>query len=153
MVYSVSSVAQLSIEAVEIALTVEVRKDGVPVEGANVIVISKKIPTILEPIPAYYTAKTDAYGKAYFVIPEGLYLVFADDGTDFRAFRDNVEVPTSITLDLVEKKEVRYFIKLILTVDVGPWIAPIIDAVPSVVSSSGVYDFLSNPSCSIPVFY
>jgi len=131
-VIHLESSVERSFEVMIAPLTVTVLKDGVPVEGANVIVISKKIPTLFEPIPSYYVSRTDREGKVYFYIPEGYYLVFTDDGTDFRAYKDDVEVPTSITLDLVEKKEARYFVKLILTVDVAPWIAPIIDALARV---------------------
>jgi hypothetical protein len=121
----------IKVEAV-VALTVLVRKLGNPVEGANVIVISKAVPTLLKPIPDFYTAKTTTGGKAFFSIPDGTYLVLADDGTDWRAFKDEVPVsaakPAVLTLDLVERREVEYYVKLYLSVSAAEWVAPIINA-------------------------
>ena len=108
-------------------LTVVVKKGGKVVEDANVIVISKAIP-----LPSFYTSKTDATGRAIFYIPDGTYLIIADDGTNYRAFRDEVaytsKKPTLVELYLVEKKTARYYVKLIFTVDIAPYLRPIIDA-------------------------
>jgi len=108
-------------------LTVIVKKGGRVVEGANVIVISKAIP-----LPSFYTSKTDATGRAIFYIPDGTYLIIADDGTNYRAFRDEVaytsKKPTLVELYLVEKKTARYYVKLIFTVDIAPYLRPIMDA-------------------------
>jgi hypothetical protein len=114
------------------SLAVVVLKGGKPVSGANVLVVSKAIPTLLKPVPDYAVGKTDADGKILFNMPDGTYLVLADDGTDWRAFADDVAVsaakPVTVTLSLVEKHDVRYFVKLYLTVDAAGWVAPIVQA-------------------------
>jgi hypothetical protein len=112
-------------------LTVEVRKQGAPVNGANVIAVSKALPTLWKPIPDYYVGKTGADGKAYFSVNSGTYLILADDGADYRAYMDNVTIGTAmryITLYLTEKKEARYYVKLTLSVDAGPYLAPVVNA-------------------------
>lgn len=121
-----------TIQKAAYSLAVVVLKGGKPVSGANVLVVSKAIPTLLKPIPDYAVGKTDAEGKIFFNVPDGIYLVLADDGTDWRAFKDDVAVsaakPTTVTLSLVEKSEARYFVKLYLTVDAAGWVAPIVSA-------------------------
>jgi len=117
-------------------LVVDVRKSGYPVADANVIVLSKRFKAIQLPplppylIPEYFVAKTGVDGKAYFSVPDGEYLILADDGTDWRAYRDGVRVsqskPVVVVLKLVEKREARYYLKLYLTVDVAPYLAPIV---------------------------
>jgi len=129
--------ASLTLQIQVAPLTVVVTKGGKPVSGANVLAVSKAIPTLLKPIPDYAVGKTDADGKIFFNLPDGAYLVLADDGTDWRAFVDDVAVsaakPVTVTLSLVEKHDVRYFVKLYLTVDAADWVAPIVGALGTLV--------------------
>jgi hypothetical protein len=117
-------------------LTVVVTKNGTPVSDANVIVIEKAVPTIWHPIPSFYTGKTNGTGTIGFNLPDGKYLVMADDGGDYRAWADDVEVssssPVTLTLRLVEKHEVRYYVKLFLSVDVAQYLAPVVNALAQV---------------------
>jgi|YelNatPaOPRAMG01_1025707.scaffolds.fasta_scaffold17618_4 hypothetical protein len=111
-------------------LTVKVTKDGIPVENASVIVLSK----VVKPYPDYYTAKTDSNGFAVLQIPEGHYLVLADNRESFLDYRDDVFVTkdTSISLSLREKREARFALKLYLTVDASQYVTPIVDAVAKI---------------------
>jgi hypothetical protein len=111
-------------------LTVRVTKDGLPVENASVIVLSK----VVKPYPDYYTAKTDSNGVAVLQIPEGHYFVLVDNRESFLDYRDDVFVAkdTSISLSLKEKREARFALKLYLTVDASQYVAPIVDAVAKI---------------------
>jgi hypothetical protein len=127
-------VIELTLEmtaAVVYPLTVKVYKGGEALSGANVIVVSKAIP-----MPSFYTSKTDATGRALFYIPNGTYLVLADDGENYRDFKDEVyynsSQPTTVTLNLVEKKTAKYYVKLILKVDAAQYLAPIVNAIAQV---------------------
>jgi hypothetical protein len=107
-------------------LTVKVTKDGLPVENASVIVISK----VVNPYPDYYTAKTDSNGVAVLQVPEGKYLILADNRESFLDYKDDVSITgdVSITLSLKEKGEARFAMKLYLTVDASQYLAPVVDA-------------------------
>jgi hypothetical protein len=107
-------------------LTVKVTKDGLPVENASVIVISK----VVNPYPDYYTAKTDSNGVAMLQVPEGKYLILADNRESFLDYKDDVFITgyVSITLSLKEKREARFAMKLYLTADASQYLAPVVDA-------------------------
>ena len=113
------------------SLTIIVRKRGVPVSGANVIVISKALPTFWKPIPDVFAVKTNERGVAELDVPAGLYLILADDGEDWRAFIDDVPILGSsktVYLDLTYRPEARYYVKLYLSVPVAQYLAPVVNA-------------------------
>jgi len=111
-------------------LTVRVTKDGLPVENASVIVVSK----VVKPYPDYYTARTDSNGVAVLQVPEGKYLILADNRESFLDYKDDVFISgdTSITLSLKEKKEARFAMKLYLAVDASQYVAPVVDALSKI---------------------
>jgi hypothetical protein len=111
-------------------LTVKVTKDGMPVGNACVIAISK----VVKPYPDYYTAKTDSNGVAVLKIPEGHYLILADNRESFLDYKDNVFIAgdASITLSLKEKREAMFAMKLYLTVDASQYLAPVVDALTKI---------------------
>jgi len=114
------------------SLTIVVRKNGDLVSGANVIVISKALPTFWKPVPDVFAVKTDNRGVAELDVPDGAYLILADDGEDWRAFQDEVYVsktsPKIVYLDLVYRPETRYYVKLYLSAPVAQYLAPIVNA-------------------------
>ena len=113
------------------SLTIVVRRRGVPVSGANVIVISKALPTFWKPIPDVFAVRTDSRGVATLDVPAGVYLVLADDGEDWRAFIDDVSILGSsktVYLDLTYRPEARYYVKLYLSVPVAQYLAPVVNA-------------------------
>jgi len=113
-------------------LTVVVRRRGVSVSGANVIVISKALPTFWKPIPDVFAVKTNEKGIAELDVPAGVYLILADDGEDWRAFQDDVSISRTssktVYLDLVYRPEARYFVRLYLSVPVAQYLAPVVNA-------------------------
>jgi len=113
------------------SITIVVRRRGVPVSGANVIVISKALPTFWKPIPDVFAVKTNERGVAELDVPAGLYLILADDGEDWRAFIDDVSIfgaSKTVYLDLTYRPEARYYVKLYLSVPVAQYLAPVVNA-------------------------
>jgi hypothetical protein len=89
---------------------------------------------VVKPYPDYYTAKTDKNGVAVLQVPEGKYLILADNRESFLDYKDDVFIAgdTSITLSLKEKREARFAMKLYLAVDASQYVAPIVDAVAKI---------------------
>jgi hypothetical protein len=133
-------------------LRVTVTVGGKPVPNANVMVLSK----VVKPYPDYYSAKTDSSGVAVLKIPEGNYLVLADNGESFFDYRDDVYVAgdTQVTLSLRDRSEATFALKLYLTVDASQYVAPIVNALASItvpfISAAG--SLLSNLGINMPVY-